>query len=242
MVIATPICSVYLNGAPSDPDINYKNQDLDLGDPVIGRKLFFLPWNGCLVATRSICKGITGQQLADFGFVEGKAIVIDGRRYLCRCPRLGDEKSGNSEWDNIVNFYGGVKTSFWNPNDRSWTQKFSSDRRLQFACSGFRAVDRSVLPPGDHSPTLGFRPILEPLDSLWVDESHVGKKIRFFGTGGSVSGVLSQADDYDFVLDLGPDNAEIMDRDLNSLPWVSLTGDWMALVDRKAVVYASPLD
>lgn len=60
MVIATPICSVYLNGAPIYPDDdNYKNQDLDLGDPVIGRKLFFLPWNGCLVATRSICKGIT---------------------------------------------------------------------------------------------------------------------------------------------------------------------------------------
>lgn len=242
MVIATPICSVYLNGAPSNPDINYKNQDLDLGDPVIGRNLFFLPWNGCLVATRSICKGITGQQLADFGFVEGKAIVIDGRRYLCRCPRIGDEKSGNSEWDNIVNFYGGVRTSFWNPNDRSWTQKFSSEGRLQFACGGFTATDRSIVPPGDHSPTLGFRPILEPLDPLWVGKSHVGKTIRVFGPGGSVSGVLSQADDYDFVLDMGPDNAEIMDRDLNALPWVSLTDDWMALVDRRAVVYARPLD
>lgn len=242
MVIATPICSVYLNGAPSNPDINYKNQDLDLGDPVIGRNLFFLPWNGCLVATISICKGITGQQLADFGFVEGKAIVIDGRRYLCRCPRIGDEKNGNSEWDNIVNFYGGVRTSFWNPNDRSWTQKFSSEGRLQFACGGFTATDRSLVPPGDHSPTLGFRPILEPLDPLWVGKSHVGKTIRVFGPGGSVSGVLSQADDYDFVLDMGPDNAEIMDRDLNSLPWVSLTDDWMALVDRRAVVYARPLD
>lgn len=241
MVIATPICSVYLNGAPSNPDINYKNQDLDLGDPVIGRNLFFLPWN-CLVATISICKGITGQQLADFGFVEGKAIVIDGRRYLCRCPRIGDEKNGNSEWDNIVNFYGGVRTSFWNPNDRSWTQKFSSEGRLQFACGGFTATDRSLVPPGDHSPTLGFRPILEPLDPLWVGKSHVGKTIRVFGPGGSVSGVLSQADDYDFVLDMGPDNAEIMDRDLNSLPWVSLTDDWMALVDRRAVVYARPLD
>lgn len=242
MVIATPICSVYLNGAPSNPDINYKNQDLDLGDPVIGRNLFSLPWNGCLVATRSICKGITGQQLADFGFVEGKAIVIDGRRYLCRCPRIGDEKNGNSEWDNIVNFYGGVRTSFWNPNDRSWTQKFSSEGRLQFACGGFTATDRSIVPPGDHSPTLGFRPILEPLDPLWVGESHVGKTIRFFGIGGSVSGVLSQADDYDFVLDMGPDNTEIMDRDLNALPWVSLTDDWMALVDRRAVVCARPLD
>lgn len=241
MVIATPICSVYLNGAPSNPDINYKNQDLDLGDPVIGRNLFILPWN-CLVATISICKGITGQQLADFGFVEGKAIVIDGRRYLCRCPRIGDEKNGNSEWDNIVNFYGGVRTSFWNPNDRSWTQKFSSEGRLQFACGGFTATDRSLVPPGDHSPTLGFRPILEPLDPLWVGKSHVGKTIRVFGPGGSVSGVLSQADDYDFVLDMGPDNAEIMDRDLNSLPWVSLTDDWMALVDRRAVVYARPLD
>lgn len=55
-----------------------------------------------LVADRVLLTKVSWNDLRTFGFVSGKTVTIDGRRYRCRLLQVGARENEPNEWDRIL--------------------------------------------------------------------------------------------------------------------------------------------
>ena len=129
----------------------------------------------------------------------GLKIVIDGKDYLCRCLKVGSRNGAPNEWDALLGKYG---EDLWNWKDATfWGQEATSgDAACRMARGYYASRYFAYYAAPTRLPTLGFRPVLEPLCHD-LSELLIGHKVKIFGPGGeSVCGQLLDYDDYDLIL------------------------------------------
>lgn len=198
--------SIYFDGDSVDPGSALDGQQFSIGDTRPGKELQWVQDGKLLVADRCICVNISWDNLNKMGFVFGTLVVIDNNSYLCRCLKVGSWVGAPNEWDTLLDKYG-EDNALWHWEDKwFWGQETLSGATSRRACRGCNSAPYY----GSYSASswyafLGFRPIMEPLDSVSLSPDHLtGKQVQVYGPQwATIDGILIGADDYDLILDVG---------------------------------------
>ena len=193
--------SICLAGVAQMPGFDCDGSaDISFGDTVPGQELQWIKLkNGLLIADRCVCTNISWEQLDRMGFVFGALVRIDGKDYLCRSLKVGSRNDEPNEWDALLGKYG---EDLWNWKDAIfWGQEATSgDAACRMARGYYTSRYFNYYAAPTRLPTLGFRPVLEPLTPD-LSETLIGQEVKIFGPGGeSVCGHLLDYDDYDLIL------------------------------------------
>lgn len=165
----------------------------------------FIEWRGNLVATGCVCRNMSWDTLDALGFITGHPIKIDGQPYLCRsvCVTAGNDRK--SEWENILADLGENSGIWKNIGESSWAQDVEALKKQGYTYGLTSPTGKQPLDTDFHSPIVGFRPILEPLDPApKLTQAMIGNVIEVYGPGAAVSAILADFDDYDIVLQPTP--------------------------------------
>ena len=236
MVLVKVLATLYLDGKPANPGAPRSGEQISIGDTVAGKEIPFLPWGKGLVATLPLCNNISWNELNEMGFATGKVIKIDGRYFLCRLLRIGHGLGDPNEWNDILSVYGNVTTTYWHPGLQFWGQEAPTGATGCHLARGVQSVYK--LPDDAISPIVGFRPFLEPFEPLSVNSRHVGKEVRLFGEGGSITGILKSSDEYDFVVESTERmKPRAFEQGIESLRWAKLIGDKTVVAKKSSIVW-----
>jgi len=148
-----------------------------------------------LIADRVLLSKISWDELNAAGFVKGKDITIDGRRYRCRLLQVGSTADESNEWDIILDKTDESNTLwnwrgcfFWGKDilrDNSAHRAYRGDSSARY----WRYYSAST-----RYPFLGFRPALEilPSDALCPDKvvELEGQKFSISQLQGSINKVF----------------------------------------------------
>jgi len=227
--------SLYFDGVPCAIGPYYDNQVLTIGDTdPVNPITWIKSSDGLLVADHTVCIKISWEQLDKMGFIFGRPIKIDGVPYLCRSLKVGAEEGVPNEWYDLLDELGD-EDSIWHwKNSFFWGQETVTARAAYRArCGYFSARLWNYSSASYRSPSLGFRPVLEPLGpEPLISDTLIGSRLKILGPTGPVSGVLSELTDYDLVLmDTAPD--------FTPGNWCSLQSDGDLVIDRTTVSYIS---
>ena len=165
----------------------------------------FIEWRGNLVATGCVCRNMSWDTLDALGFITGHPIKIDGQPYLCRsvCVTAGNDRK--SEWENILADLGENSGIWKNIGESSWAQDVEALKKQGYTYGLTSPTGKQPLDTDFHSPIVGFRPILEPLNPApKLTQAMIGNVIEVYGPGAAVSAILADFDDYDIVLQPTP--------------------------------------
>lgn len=173
-----------------------------IGDTVDGHELQWIKDEGMLIADRCVVQNVTWNELNAMSLIHGSPIIIDGKHYLCRSLKVGALPDTPNEWDPLLEKYGN-KDSIWH-----WERVYfwgQEDHEGQKVVRGSVFANRwRTFEPSHLAPLIGFRPVLEPLDSkIIVPRELVGKIVKVYCPRGMVvTGMLKGVDDYDLTLHL----------------------------------------
>lgn len=181
-----------------------ESANISLDNTISGREIEWVQVRGILAATQCVCMDISWEQLNLRGYIFGRLVQIDGKRYLCRSFKVGAKNDKSAEWDGILDEYG-ESNYLWN-----WEQMYfwGQETPIWNGCESARVIRGFSSPRRWCSITashpysyVGFRPVLEPLFS-GDPQLLVGSNIKLFGPyGESLIGRLAECDDYDLILD-----------------------------------------
>lgn len=197
--------SMYCDGHVQDlPFSCSESANVSLGNTVSGREIEWVQVRDILAATQCVCVSISWEQLDQCGYIFGRPVQIDGKRYLCRSFKVGVVNDKSAEWDGILDecgesndLWNWEQMYFWGQETPMWTGG-KSDRVVRGFSSSYRWS--SVTASCQYS-YVGFRPVLEPLFS-GDPQILIGNSVKLFGPSGeTITGDLAECDDYDFVLD-----------------------------------------
>lgn len=120
------------------------------------------------VADRTLVRFISWNELNSCGFVDGKKIQINGRRFICRLPRTVIKTDGHNEWDSILKattednaLWHWQLMLFWESDipDSLFNRRIK-EKAVRGALS---AQFTNAYAPSTVDTGIGFRPVLEPL-------------------------------------------------------------------------------
>ena len=191
--------TLYSDDRPIKPGAIYYGETLFFEDTEEGHEIEWVKDGDMLIANRCVCTNISWEQLDRMGFVFGALVWIDGKDYLCRCLKVGSRNGAPNEWDALLGKYG---EDLWNWKDATfWGQEATSgDAACRMARGYYTSRYFNYYAAPTRLPTLGFRPVLEPLTPD-LSETLIGQEVKIFGPGGeSVCGHLLDYDDYDLIL------------------------------------------
>lgn len=120
------------------------------------------------VADRTLVRFISWDELNSCGFVEGKEIQINGRRFICRLPHTLTKLGGNNEWDSILKATT-EDNALWHWQLMLFWESDIPDslfnRRIKEKCvrGALSAQFTHTYAPFTVDTGIGFRPVLEPL-------------------------------------------------------------------------------
>lgn len=196
------IGSLYFDGTPVKPGLLCENHQFTIGDTVPGKELRWIQDGNILVANRVICTGISWDNLNQRGFVFGVPVCIDGKRYLCRCLKVGTRVDVSNEWDDLLRKYGQDNATWHWKGQYFWGQEIPEEYHGLRSCrGGGTAFGWSFGGEEATSGNVGWRPVLEPLDEAEPSNDLLGSRFKVYGPQGApVTGELSGFDDYDLVL------------------------------------------
>lgn len=208
---------------------NSDSSPLAIVNTVPGKEIQWVQVGGLLIADRCVCTNISWSRLAKLGYISGKLLQIDGKKFFCRSLKLGNAPDKPSEWDRILDLTG-EDDSLWHWKNRcSWGQEtVDGTQNKRAVVGGYSARSWTHFSKTFRGITAGFRPVLEPLDPMQDGlKSLIGKKISIYGpTGWTISGKLVRYDNYDLVLEEC--------SYLPDLTWASKV-DGELIIDRNAV-------
>lgn len=175
-----PFGTFYINGIPlGNMDYSYsiempKYQGgvLTIGDSVPGCLINWIPVGDFLIANRNLICDISFIDLDQLGFINGKTVFVDGKRYLCRVPRFRFEAHDGEElfdeWqaalDVVEPSYEVIHFSTYH----SWGVGRHNNSGMHenelgaFVVGGSSPYEMLRREPGVSGRYLGFRPILFP--------------------------------------------------------------------------------
>jgi len=224
--------SIYFDETPFSIGSKYTSGNLVISNTVKGKEISWISVNGLLVADHAVCVNISWDDLNKQGFIFGKKVSVDGNLYICRSLMVGNDRGIPNEWDDILNATS-EDNSLWHWNKFFfWGQEISKFNMALRALRGYNSArtwhHTSVSVRGS---AVGFRPVLEPLVPDYpISDSLVGTTIKAYGSGGTISGVLSGFTDYDLFLFSTPESTPE-----SSLPWCCQQEDGTIIIDRFAV-------
>ena len=151
--------------------IGYNGTDFEIGDTVEGKELTWLKVGGLWVCDRNILMGISWDTLNKKGYVFGKEITIDGKKFKLRCLTGSDGSRGscrkgcNNEWDRFMDEYGENNDLTHYDDMYTWCQESDcdySDYRLLRGYASARNYNSDFATSS--STSFAFRPVLEDLN------------------------------------------------------------------------------
>lgn len=130
---------------PDDPTyigdmIGYNRPDITLVDTKPGFEITWLPISeDVLVCDRNLINNISWETIEEAGFVDGKEVTIDGRKYIARLMTGSDgEKYGeeeDNEWDKMMDLYNESNDMTHFEDMYSWCKeayyRYSSSRSIR---------------------------------------------------------------------------------------------------------------
>ena len=94
--------SLYLNGQPKDPGVEYNGEVFSFGNTDPERPIPFVRWGELLVASQCVCTNISWDELNKAGYIFGRPVKINGTPYICRSLKVGEMEGAPNEWDAIL--------------------------------------------------------------------------------------------------------------------------------------------
>lgn len=207
--------NLYLDEDPLIGEVPYTlNSDIRIGNTAYSDNP--IKWvkvhDFLYVASRYLLSRISWSELDEQGFVYGRKMSIDGRKYNVRMLQIGDSKetAATSEWDAIVKAAGRDAASLFHANrpfhgmDRPqgrelWTAVRKGQQGREWDC----CIDLT-------DPDIVWRPVLEPVD-MWLNPGpeHVGLPLVVRCPMKFIRGRLVDVTSYDLILDCS--NGAIVD-------------------------------
>lgn len=220
--------SLYLDGRPANAETEYKpSQAISIGETIPGKEISWVAVNGIFIADRCILRDISWDNLFVQCLVFGKEITIGGFLYDLRLPLVGAKEGEPNEWDSALDAVGEADSIWHWKNTHFWGQDIAEETqyRANRGCDSARkwGFCHAQLRDG----RLGFRPVLDPMDMVHLDEIRIGDQLRIWGGQNIVSGRLEEISDYDVVL---ADIEGILDSGFSSC-----LGDGRIVIDRNAI-------
>ena len=196
MATIVKLGSLLMDGAHTEPGAAYQpGKALSFVD---GYGISWIVVNSLLIADHSLLVNISWDDLNNQGLVFGKQIIINGRNFLCRLLKVGEDRGYSNEWDAALDIVG-EDNNLW-----CWHGIFfwGQDTPINHASGrAFRGYNSARLWAWNDSPTrssrLGFRPILEPIPSEAISP---GAHICAIGGQSILRGKLLETTNYDALI------------------------------------------
>ena len=139
-------------------EISFSDSDLEMGLPWL-----YVKKDNYFISQQCFLSNISWKDLYDQGWVDGKEIVINDRKFFCRIPHV-DIEDKNNEWDKTVKLTRKSEKRFPTKNIYTWGIEARSDspeeRIIRGYCSpnSWNSIDKSYC-----SPLVGVRFVLFPV-------------------------------------------------------------------------------
>ena len=207
--------NVYLNDDPLMGEIPYTpNSDIRIGNTAYSADL--IEWvkvhESLYVASRYLLTCVSWSKLCEQGFVYGREMSIDGRKYNVRMLQVGDAKetAAASEWDAIINTAGHSAARLF-PANRPFHGMDRPQGKALWAVVRKGRQGRVWDCSSDTDDTgIVWRPVLEPVDMrLNPSPEHVGLPLAVRCPMKFIRGRLMEVTNYDLILDCS--NGAIVD-------------------------------
>lgn len=197
--------SIYFDGKPQKVGKFWNNKEFFFGDSVPGLEISWVKLkNGLLIADRCVFTKVSWEQLHEGGFVFGTKVTMDGKPYICRCPKVGTDFGQPNEWDTALDETGD-SNDFWHWKKKYfWGQESSPDYDAEYRVVRGHSSARELwnIEVACQDSCVGFRPILEPLGAeVHSPAALLGKKGKVYCIDWvAIEGWLVDFSDYDVVL------------------------------------------
>lgn len=186
--------------------------------------------NGLLIADQCLLTNVSWDDLDVQGLVFGKEVTVQGLRFKIRLLKVGSKEDVPNEWDAALDAVGEDDT-LWH-----WDHKFFWGQEPVSGSVSYRAVRGCNSARLWHyrnatgsTPTLGFRPALEPLPT---DPSAIrhSQEALVIGRAGAVAGSLIDATAYDLVIQPNADGL------IGEVSFAAKMQDGTLAVDRSGII------
>lgn len=234
--------NLYLDNDPLLGDVLYTpNSDIRIGnmaysdDPIEWVKVH----KSLYVARRYLLTHISWSELDEQGFVYGREMSIDGRRYNVRLLQVGDsaEHAAASEWDAILNTAGTEAARLFPANRPFSGMDIPQGKELQTSIrKGQQGRDWDCY-VDLNDPDIVWRPVLEPVDMrLNPGPEHVGLPLAVRCPMQFIRGRLVEVTSYDLILDCS--NGAIVDLN-DERKVLRHLGNGLIAIDRGQIMYVN---
>ena len=242
--------SLYIDDIPATLGISvFPNQAFRLGDTC---STCAIPWvfdGKKYVAIRNVCNNVSWEDLVSLkrGFAVSptpttlRIVQIDGKAYN---SRLIGEDGSIAEWKALLAEWEQTKVptpyaeDSWHCNGiQFWTNINCGPQTQRLVIGGETEYDTASWPQDSCRPTIGYRPVLEPLPPLDFETAEKRKCYRIYGPDGFVEGWLQGMNDYDVIIKARFGRGPRFD-----CTWAKETDKDKVVIDRSAIIWAQHVD
>lgn len=223
--------SLFLDGRPVETGMQYvPSQTIEVGEMTPSKEIGWVAVNGLLIADQCLLTNVSWDDLDVQGLVFGKEVTVQGLRFKIRLLKVGSKEDVPNEWDAALDAVGEDDT-LWH-----WDHKFFWGQEPVSGSASYRAVrgfDSARIWSHDtatySSPSVGFRPALEPLPT---DPSAIrhSQEALVIGRAGAVAGSLIDATAYDLVIQPNADGL------IGEVSFAAKMQDGTLAVDRSGII------
>ena len=231
--------SLYLNGQPKDPGVEYNGEVFSFGNTDPERPIPFVRWGELLVASQCVCTNISWDELNKAGYIFGRPVKINGTPYICRSLKVGEMEGAPNEWDAILDDLEESDDLWHWDYIYFWGQENEKNMASNRAVRGYlSARSWGIINATYRNARVGFRPVLEPLPpEPLVSEPLIGANLEIYGQGYMFDGKLVDFSDYDLIISPPGGICSAEDK----CGWASMVGD-NVVIDRSAITWMKEVD
>ena len=231
--------SLYLNGQPKDPGVEYNGEVFSFGNTDPERPIPFVRWGELLVASQCVCTNISWDELNKAGYIFGRPVKINGTPYICRSLKVGEMEGAPNEWDAILDDLEESDDLWHWDYIYFWGQENEKNMASNRAVRGYlSARSWGIINATYRNARVGFRPALEPLPpEPLVSEPLIGANLEIYGQGYMFDGKLVDFSDYDLIISPPGGICSAEDK----CGWASMVGD-NVVIDRSAITWMKEVD
>lgn len=223
--------SLFLDGRPVETGMQYvPSQTIEVGEMTPSKEIGWVAVNGLLIADQCLLTNVSWDDLDVQGLVFGKEVTVQGLRFKIRLLKVGSKEDVPNEWDAALDAVGEDDTLWHWDHKFFWGQEPVSGSVSHRAIRGYTSARHwRNSTAANSSPSLGFRPALEPLPT---DPSAIrhSQEALVIGRAGAVAGSLIDATAYDLVIQPNADGL------IGEVSFAAKMQDGTLAVDRSGII------
>lgn len=223
--------SLFLDGRPVETGMQYvPSQTIEVGEMTPSKEIGWVAVNGLLIADQCLLTNVSWDDLDVQGLVFGKEVTVQGLRFKIRLLKVGSKEDVPNEWDAALDAVGEDDTLWHWDHKFFWGQEPVSGSVSHRATRGYDSARRWLNNRATRStPSVGFRPALEPLPT---DPSAIrhSQEALVIGRAGAVAGSLIDATAYDLVIQPNADGL------IGEVSFAAKMQDGTLAVDRSGII------